>query len=294
MGSLLDYRLNALRAFARTGSFTGAAERLYISQPAVSQQIKSLEADLGMPLVTRRGRRVELTPRARELVDYLDAFVIDSAQVVERLRGENPAPLRIGATLSISQFLLPPLLVRLVGAGRALSARVANTADLLGAIRAGELDLALVEGGFDRDAFGYVEIEQAAFCAITGPGEQAPARLEDLLDRPLLLRERGSGTRAILEGWLAAQGRAVSDFARVVEVGNPATIIAMLERGCGVSFMYRRLVEAQVADGRLVEATAPALRLSHPLSLVYLRGSSRAAEYRRLVAQATGGNDPRA
>ena len=277
MFNLLDHRLATLAVVARTGSYTAAAEELFISQPAVSQHIASLASELGVRLVERRGRRMELTSAALELVGYANRAGIDGTRLVERLQQGAPQPLALGATLSISQFLLPHLITRAVAAERPFSVRVLNTAGLLSGIDEGTIDLALVEGNFDRSAYDFIDLGAEPFVAVLPAGAPQPAGFEDLLDTPLLLRERGSGTRAIFEDMLSARGLALADFHHVVEVGNPATIIEMLRQGCGASFMYRALVTDQLSNGTLSEGRATCLRSEHLLSAVYLKGSSDAA-----------------
>lgn len=293
MFGLLDHRLATLAAVARAGSYTAAAEELFISQPAVSQQISSLSSELGVRLVERRGRRMELTEAALDLVRYANRTEIDGMRLVERLQRGVEQPIALGATLSISQFLLPRLLAGAIAADKPFSVQVSNTAELLRGIDAGTIDLALIEGSFDRTAYGFMDMRAEPFVAVMPAGAPQPSGFADLLETPLLLRERGSGTRAIFEDMLAARGLGLADFRRVIEVGNPATIIEMLEQGCGVSFMYRALVADQLASGRLSEGHAPSLRSEHLLSAVYLKGSSDVARYRAFLHLQDGGGSVR-
>ena len=107
MENLLDHRLTTLMVVAQTGSLTAAAQQLFITQPAVSQQLASLEADLGVPLLVHQGRRVKLTAAATELVAYAQRLGQDNQAVLKRLRLAQTPPLRLGATRSLGAFLLP-------------------------------------------------------------------------------------------------------------------------------------------------------------------------------------------
>jgi DNA-binding transcriptional LysR family regulator len=279
MFDLLDHRLATLAVVARTGSYTAAAEELFISQPAVSQQIASLSSELGVRLIERRGRRMELTQAALDLVGYANRVGIDGQHLVERLQLGVERPIALGATLSISQFLLPRLVARAVADKVPFSVRISNTADLLEGIDAGTIDLALIEGNFDRTAYGFMDLHAEPFVAVLPADAPQPSGFEDLLQTPLLLRERGSGTRAIFEDMLAARGLGLTDFRRVIEVSDPAAIIEILKQGCGVSFMYRALVADLLARGELLEGRASCLHSEHLLSAVYLKGSSDVARY---------------
>ncbi|MDD7369691.1 MAG: LysR family transcriptional regulator [Berryella intestinalis] len=283
MSPLFDYRLETLLNVARTGSYTAAAQQLFISQPAVSQQIRSLESDLGMPLVERGGRTIELTRAGRDLVGYYARLSIDGCKFVEGLRERAETPLHIGATLSISQFLLPDLLVGLMREKRRFTVQVSNTESLLRRIGAGDIDFALVEGNVDRSAFGFVDLGVAELRTVMGADENEPESIRQMLSMPLFVREKGSGTRAILESWLAGNGYRIQDFKRVVEVGDQTTIIRLLERGKGVSLMYRDLVSEQIGRGSIREVGGEGFRLSHPLLAVFLKGSTWAKDYKRLV-----------
>ena len=90
MENLLDHRLTTLMVVAQTGSLTAAAQQLFITQPAVSQQLASLEADLDVPLLVHHGRRVKLTPAATELVAYAKRLGQDNQAVLKRLRLARP------------------------------------------------------------------------------------------------------------------------------------------------------------------------------------------------------------
>lgn len=168
--SLLDHRLETLLVLVEAGSFSAAARELYISQPAVSQQIKSLENDLDLALVKRCGKRVELTRAAYKLADYLSAFSLDSNKVMHRLRGEVEPPLKLGSTRSCGQFVLPQLMANLLEGGVRFIVKIANTEELMADIKSGDVDLALVEGNFDRASFGSFDIETVPFVGVLGKG----------------------------------------------------------------------------------------------------------------------------
>jgi DNA-binding transcriptional LysR family regulator len=222
---------------------------------------------------------MELTQAALDLVGYANRVGIDGQHLVERLQLGVERPIALGATLSISQFLLPRLVARAVADKVPFSVRISNTADLLEGIDAGTIDLALIEGNFDRTAYGFMDLHAEPFVAVLPADAPQPSGFEDLLQTPLLLRERGSGTRAIFEDMLAARGLGLTDFRRVIEVSDPAAIIEILKQGCGVSFMYRALVADLLARGELLEGRASCLHSEHLLSAVYLKGSSDVARY---------------
>ena len=211
MNSLLDRRLVTLMAVAETGSMTAAANRLYVTQPAVSQQLASLGKDLGLPLLTHRGTRVELTPVARELVAYARRLTLDNRAVLAHLQTGQTPPLRLGVTVSLGNFLLPRLLADPTIAARALEVTIANTATLAAQLRAGKLTAALVEGNFPAADFASLDLGLADFIGVAA--QPLPAlTLPELFSHYLLVREPGSGTREILTNWLAAHNAGLADI----------------------------------------------------------------------------------
>lgn len=191
MNPLYDHRLLTLATLVETGSFTATAERLFISQPAVSQQITALENELNLELVHRRGKRIQVTKAAEHLTNYLHRESLNVDQLLEQLRGAEPVPLRLGATLSLAEFMLPELLGELVDAGHQVKIHTANTDQLLQAIDDGTIDLALVEGNFHKEAYGVLPWGRRRL-ARSWPNRMARAIGKRPLTPPLLT---GSGIR---------------------------------------------------------------------------------------------------
>ncbi len=151
-------------------------------------------------------------------------------------------------------------------------------------IEAGGIDLALVEGSFDREVFESEVLSREPFVAVAANGER-PSSITDLLARRLVLREPGSGTREILERHLAARELSVGDFAGVIELASIPTIKACVTAGAGMSFMYRVAVESELADGSLADVTPEDFAIEHDFSLIWQRGSHYAARYRALLCE---------
>ena len=153
---------------------------------------------------------------------------------------------------------------------------------LLQALEEGRLDFALVEGSFDRKIFESEVFSREPFVAVSASGER-PTSITDLLDRQLVLREPGSGTREILERHLAAIDLSIDDFAGVIELASIPTIKACVAGGAGVSFLYRVAVENELASGALVDVTPRDFAIKHDFSLIWQRGSRYASRYRALL-----------
>lgn len=235
--SLFDYRLKTLVVLVRTKSFTLTAKELFISQPAVSQQIHSLEKDLGFRLFYRSGKSIELTAKAMELVGYVQRINSDSSRVLTEIQKDDKKRLSIGASLSLSSFLLPNLLAKTINDEKTPKVDIANTKILLEKIKLGELDFALIEGNFDKSEFDFYKLSDYPMTLVTNPRTYPIDQWSDILKQPLFIGTEGCGTRDIFEKLLAAHNFSLSDFKNVIEVGNPITVIEMLKQGEGISFL---------------------------------------------------------
>ena len=288
---MLDYRAHTFLAVVRAGSFTRAAEELHVTQPAVSQHIRQLEAHYGCALFSKTGRGVEPTRAGRLLYRALDAERNDEARLRAELdslqdeKSTRPA-LRLGCTRTIADYVAPRLLTRHLARhpSERVLMRTGNTTELVALIEAGEIDFALVEGSFDRKAFESEVFSREAFVAVAASGER-PASITDLLGRRLVLREPGSGTREILERHLAAIDLSIDDFAGAIELASIPTIKACVAGGAGVSFMYRVAVELELASGVLTDVTPPDFVITHNFSLIWQRGSRYSSRYRALLRE---------
>ena len=286
---MLDYRANTFLTVCRTGGFTRAATELHITQPAVSQHIRQLEAHYGCPLFAKTGRGVEPTDAGRLLYRALDVAENDETRLLAELaalrRGEDARPpLRLGCTRTIADHVAPGILARhLVAHPRErILMRAGNTAELVDSMDRGEIDFALVEGPYDHEAFDGAALSRERLVAISAAGGP-PASIEGLLGERLILREPGSGTREILERHLAAHDRSIDDFAGTIELAGIPAIKACVAAGAGVSFIYRVAVEAELASGALADVTPADFAISHDFSLIWQQGSRYADRYRALL-----------
>jgi DNA-binding transcriptional LysR family regulator len=241
-------QLRAFAAVAREGSFTAAAQQLFLSQSALSALVRGLEAGLGLRLLDRTTRRLELTtagqdlvPTVQRLLDDLDRMAGEVHDVAERKRGR----VRIGGTPLLAVSLLPPLMASYQARYPGVDLRLTDaSADvLLDRLREGELDLALAT--FDR-----LDADLAATPLLSDPMLVACRRDHPLaakrqlawaalLDQPLLLLKPGSGLRALTDRCFAnlPGGAALSLPRPVQEVAHVATALALAAAGLGVAIV---------------------------------------------------------
>ena len=281
-----DFRLRSLLALAREGSVTAAAAAVGLTQPAVSRQLDELEEEYGAALLERKGRNLVPTAAGRTLIDCairIEALYRDTRRSVDESAGR--LALLVGATLTVAEYFLPPILAAFHDARPAaeLGLVVANTAEIIRRLRGGELGLAVVEGPFDPEGLESRPLAEDRLVAI-GPGRGAgrldgALALDGLLGLPLILREKGSGTRAVFEGWLLGQGRDPGRLKPAMEIGSLGTIKALVAGGLGYSVISRRAVDRELGAGSLGLLEVEGFPIPRELRLVARPGDpGRAAE----------------
>ncbi|MDD3393052.1 MAG: LysR family transcriptional regulator [Clostridia bacterium] len=273
---MLDQKLTTFLAVVKTGSYTAAAKLLHMTQPAVTQHIQKLEEHYGCRLFAQEGRAMRLTDDGKFFLHYTKMQQSNERQLLEKLGG-NQRPLFIGSTLSIADYYLPPLLFSFLEKNNeGLNITVANTKILLERLLQGKLDAAFIEGIFDRKFF-----EAEVFCIAnfipvvskTHPLLGKKIDLSELYAFPLILRESGSGTRAIFESYLAQQNDSISSFGSKWEVSSFVLIKHLLENTNAISFMYEAVAEKEIKMEKLGVLDIENYQVSHPLQFVYLKNN---------------------
>lgn len=285
---MLDPRTHTFLEVYRRRSFTRTAEELHLSQPAVSQHIRWLEERLDARLFVKQGRAVTPTRAADILYLRLSCLENDDARITAEVRAAADEAaemtLRFGATRTIADYVMPRILPRQLDADPdvRLTMVVGNTNELVTQLDRGDIDVALVEGPFDCSDFEGTALSTEPYIAIGSRGERA-GDLAALLERRIIVRESGSGTREILERNLAARDLSLADFAGAIEIGSIAAIKACVEAGGGISFLYRVAANDELARGSLSDVTPSDLTISHDFTLIWQRGSIYSGRFRALA-----------
>lgn len=290
--AVLDFRVETFLAVCQTMSYTQAARRLNITQPAVSQHIAHLERSYGVTLFERRGRHLELTQAGEELRAACETMAHDERVLRERLAarqaGAQRVRLRIGVTLTAGEYLVARPLGRHLARHPELEAsvRVGDTRELLDLLGAGEVDCAFVEGVFDARALASDPFVTQRLLCVCAPDHalagtrQAMARLTQ---ERLVVREPGSGSRAVLELALAQRNLTVAGFADAIEASGVGVCRALVEGGAGISFLYEAAVRDALDAGRLALIEVEGVPIEHDIAFVRLPGSLFEPQLARLL-----------
>jgi len=299
-----NFRLKVFRVVARHLNFSRAAEELLLTQPAVTQQIKALEDEYGVPLFDRSGGRITLTPAGMSLLPYaekLKAISDEAYEVVSSAAGSHAGKLALGASQTIGQYLLPTLVAAFLRENPrvAITAVSGNTDEMLEALAAHRIQLAMIEGpGLRKDIHLEHFMEDEMVLVVPASHEWADHEIGigALNDEPLLIREFGSGSRRVVEAALAKAGLKTKNLKISMELDSTEGLLNAVEAGLGVTFVSRWAVRNQLALGTVRLARVKGLRLSRKFSIAYPAGpepTGNPAAFRRFLLASSPALVPR-
>lgn len=281
---MLDPRWNTFHVLCETMNYTRAAERLCLTQPAVTHHIHYLEDHYGCRLFSYEGKVLRLTEAGVKLREYTRSLAYNSRKVEESMMAPKPLSLRIGASKTIGEFVVAPKVERFLRdyPEASFSLIVDNTQVLLRMLEAGKLDFVLVEGFFDGSRYETTLYRKEEFFGICPPGHRFAGRaisLTELESERILIREPGFGTRAIFEEALRRENRTLKSYPNVATISDFSTIKSLVADGLGVSFLYAPAVSGELERGELVRFDLAGLPMSGAFSFVCLKDNLFAADW---------------
>ncbi|MGE7826355.1 selenium metabolism-associated LysR family transcriptional regulator [Paenibacillus sp. NPDC093718] len=253
------HQLHIFYTVAERGSFSAAAQALHMSQPAVTMQVQSLEEYFGTKLLIRSTKRMELSEAGRTLLPFARKSLelsqeTDAAMAAfsNKLQGR----LQLGASLTIGEYVLP----RLLGPfGReypdiSIMLKVMNTTQILEEIAGHQLNFGLIEAPVEHPDMVLDSVMEDELKLIVPSGHPLAARedaiyLEDVLKYPFVLREKGSGTRKVMEDVLLMRGYDPESIQTVMELGSTGAVKSAVEEGLGITMLSTSTVKHETALG---------------------------------------------
>lgn len=237
-------------------SFTHAAEAMFMTQPAVSSQIKSLEETLGLPLIERNDKRVQLTEagrifyrEAKEILAVYDRVV----ESMDEFKGLKKGRLALGASTIPGEFLMPRFIgeFRKLYPGITISLTIADTGKVVDLLYERKIDLGVVGAKTETSHVKFIPFLQDQLILIAGVDYAIREVIssEDLLNLEMIFREAGSGTRTVVKDCLAAKGIKESDLNVVMELGSTQSVITGVAGNLGVGFVSKWAAEAALKAG---------------------------------------------
>ncbi|MCX9000145.1 DNA-binding transcriptional regulator YeiE [Citrobacter portucalensis] len=267
--------LRQLEVFAevlKSGSTTQASIMLALSQSAVSAALTDLEGQLGVQLFDRVGKRLVVNEHGRLLYPRALALLEQTTEIEQLFREDNGA-IRVYASSTIGNYILPAMIARYRQdfPDLPLELSVGNSQDVINAVLDFRVDIGLIEGPCHSTEIisePWLEDELVVFAAPSSPLTKGPVTLEQLAASPWILRERGSGTRELVDYLLLSH---LPRFQMAMELGNSEAIKHAVRHGLGISCLSRRVIAEQLQAGTLSEVPVPLPRLVRTLWRVHHR-----------------------
>jgi len=278
-----DRRLQVFSNVARLLSFTKAAEALHMTQPAVTFQIRQLEEYFNTRLFDRNHNGISLTKAGQIVKSYADQIITQYNEMdneVRRLTGDVEGLLVLGASTTIGEYVIPRLLGEYQAKfpGVAIRLQVANTLGVIHMVENNQIDIGIVEGPVNnKNLITSVcwDDELVAVMPVGHPLERLKKlTLDELLEYPFIAREEGSGTREVINGYLATQNLDFRDFDLIMELGSPESIKSAVAAGLGVSILSVATLEKERKLNLLAQRSLDP-PISRPFSIIYQRQKFR-------------------
>lgn len=275
------HRLEIFVKVAELKSFTLAAEALHLSQPTVSEHIRSLEEMAGVKLLDRLGRELRLSPAGQILQRYALKLLHlrdEAQQALAHFQGKLVGQVQVGASTIPGSYLLP----RIIGAFKSkyptiqVALRIGNTATVAEMVLKGEVGLGLVGSLLPEKRLEFLEIYRDELTLAVFPGHPWAGRgeveLSELYGQPFIVRERGSGTQMAVQHILAAHGLDFAKLTPAAQMPNTEAVRQSIKAGVGIGILSRLAVAAELTYGDLMAVKIRGVELQRPLYLVRRQG----------------------
>jgi DNA-binding transcriptional LysR family regulator len=296
-----NFRLVVFRAVARHLSFRKAAEELYLTQPAVSQQVKALEEELGVQLFDRSATEVRLSAAGKILLKHAEQssdVLARAEQQIAALSGSQAGPLTLGASTTIAQYVLPGLLSEFCRTRPRIFPTLVsgNTERIVQALQDNSITLGFIEGpphSRDVKTEPFLQDELALIAPAAHEwAERGAVHPSEIAGASLLMRERGSGTRQVLEKALERAGVKKRTLRVAMELDSTEAIKSSVEAGFGVGFVSRWAIAKDLRLGKTFQPVeVEGLRIRRPFLIAWAKGATPqlvAEEFRRFLFARAG------
>lgn len=276
-----DFRLKVFQCVAKNLSFTKASQELFISQPAITKHIHELESNYGAQLFERKGNRITLTDAGRLLLNHCEQILDEYKKLdyeMNLLHNDFVGELRLGASTTIAQYVLPPILAQYIKRYPKvkLSLLNGNSRDIEEALQEHRIDLGLVEGTNRLPNLKYSKFLDDELVAVipsnsrlTDKEEITPQELKNI---PLVLREYGSGTLDVIEQALSRHQIRLGDLHILMYLGSTESIKLFLQNADCMGIVSIRSIQNELKEGKLQVIEIEGMRMMRDFDFVQLQG----------------------
>ena len=274
---MVDVKLNTLLKVYEMGSYTRAAEKLSLTQPAVSKHIRQLERELGVSIFDRTGPKLRLTPEGKLIVRYAERVIALSDGLRRALADRNRAVdrLRVGVTHTSESSIVAEVLARYTeeNVNTRITLRTDALASLYEMLKSYQIDIAIVEGDVSDPAIRTIRLDTDDLAVAVSNEHPLASRpsvtIDELRCERLILRLPSSGTRTLFDANLESRGMSPDDFNVILEVDNIATIKDLVRRNYGVSVLARSACMDELRKGKIRMLPIEDLTMVRQINLLY-------------------------
>ena len=247
---MLDYRVLTFLTLYDEMNYRRTAEKLNMTQPGVTQHIHYLENYYSVKLFEYDGRSLSKTKQAEQLKRYFESVRAEEISLKEDFVQTDRLHLKVGATKTIGEFVIVPEVRKfLLQRNHSLDLIVDNTENLLALLSHGELDFAVIEGVFDKERYPHHLFKKERFVGICGkehPFAGQTVSLEEVFREGLIVREKGSGTRRLLEQAILDRGYSLDSFQSCSSSSNFSVICELVAKNGAITFAYEPIANSRV------------------------------------------------
>ena len=277
---MLDFRLKVFQSVARNLSFTKAANELFITQPAITKHIKELESEFEVKFFDRIGNKISLTPAGNLLLSYADHILTLHNEVrleLSQLNGNLKGILRIGASTTISQYVIPPLLAKFHERYPEIKLSLVNgnTENIEQRLLNNTIDIGIAEGKTSNADIRYspfINDELLVFTSTQNTRIPKSVSNEEFLNLPLVLRERGSGTLDIIEKNLQKYKISPKQLNVLMFLGSTEAIKSFVKTGNGVGIVSRFAIQHELEINTFRRLDTPNLNFHRQFQFISPKG----------------------
>ncbi|MEW8956849.1 LysR substrate-binding domain-containing protein [Clostridium sp.] len=278
---MFDIKIDSFLSVYKNKSYTKAAEELCITQPAVTQHIKSLERQYGCKLFDYSNRELKPTEEGEVFYKHTEYLKANERLMEKKLKEvkKKSKTLKFAATLTIGEFTIAPILHKFIKvfSDYNVTMYVDNTQEVLAKIKSGDISFALVEGLFNKDEYES-RLYKTVRLILTAPCNhplvnREEVTIKDLKNETIIVREKGSGTREVLERGLFNKNYTLNGFKNIIEIGNVNVIKELVKKGTGISFMYEDAAREEIENGELSEIKISEFSIEREFNFIYLKNN---------------------
>ena len=277
---MFDYRLKVFYTVANRLSFTKAANELNISQPAVTKHIKEIENQLNTKLFDRKGTTIQITESGKILFVYAEKsrqLYRDLEFAISQLNKQEKGKLKIGASTTIAQYILPEILAKFNSYYKDISIELIthNSEDIAKLLKNGQIDLGIVENESKSSYFDYQIFkpdEIVLVCKSNHPLVNKNFKLKDFYDIDLIVREQGSGTQEFIQNQLKKNGVDLQQLKIIMQLGSSESLKNYLLHSDSMAFLSINTIVQELKNSQLNVIDIKDFSIERDFNFITLKG----------------------